>query len=116
MIVKKWIAGTAVAAIAVTGLVLSAPSASAALCGYPPVECAAGDTNPPTDTPIGETPREQAQAGMTLPDQQTADATPPTKPADPPAKDAIGEAPKVTASKGDVVKLRADATPAVTYR
>ncbi len=100
-----------------TGLVMAiAPSASAELCGYPPVECQTGSTNPPQEQPIGATPLARAQAGMTLPSQSVAEELPPTRPADPPAQNAIGESPKVPAARGDVVKLRTDADSGVTYR
>ncbi|MHB1166226.1 MAG: hypothetical protein ACYC3K_13510 [Candidatus Nanopelagicales bacterium] len=115
MRINKWVAGAGVGAMLATAWILGAPPASAALCGYPPVECGT-DTNPPTEQPIGETPRAQAQAGMTLPSQGTADDTPPTPPPAPPSVNAIGEAPKIPATRGDVVKVRTDVEPGVTYR
>ncbi len=107
--------GAAIATVAVAGMVTIAPPASAALCGYPPVECAVGSTNPPEEQPIGATPAARAQAGMTLPDESTAKDTPPTKTPEP-AVNAIGESPKVPASRGDVVKLKPVVKPAITYR
>ncbi len=106
--------GAAVAVIAVGGLVTIAPPASAALCGYPPVECATGATNPPDEQPIGATPAARAQAGMTLPSEETAKETPTTRVADPATK--IGESPKVSATRGDVVKVRAVVDEGITYR
>lgn len=106
--------GAAIATIAIGGMVIVAPPASAALCGYPPVECPAGTTNPPEPQPIGGTPREQAQSGMTLPDEATAKATPPTRAPEPATK--IGDSPKIAADKGEVVKVRAVLDDNVTYR
>ena len=108
--------GAAVAGVALVGTVLVAPPASALLCGYPPVECPAGETNPPEEQRIGATPAAAAQAGMTLPSQETADQTPPTRPQDPPSVNAIGQAPRVPATRGDTVRLRSDAEAGVTYR
>ena len=116
MLKIKAAVGAAVAVIAIGGLVTIAPPASAVLCGYPPVECPAGDTNPPVDQPIGNSPASRAQAGMTLPSQDTADQTPPSKPPAPPSKNAIGDAPKIPAARGDIVKVRTDVAPKVTYR
>lgn len=106
--------GAAIATIAIAGMVVVAPPASAALCGYPPVECATGSTNPPEDQPIGDTPRAQAQAGMTLPSEETAKDTPPTRV--PEAANAIGASKKLVADKGDVVKLRPKLEASTTYR
>ena len=107
--------GAAVAVIAIGGLVAIAPPASAALCGYPPVECPAGNTNPPAEQPIGSSPVARAQAGMTLPSQTDAAATPPTK-TPPPSTNAIGDAPKLPATRGDIVRLKPVVAPAITYR
>lgn len=113
---RKTLAGLAAGAMLVTGMVLSAPSASALLCGYPPVECPVGDTNPPEEQPIGATPAARAQAGMTLPSQEVAAETPPTRPPAPPAQNAIGESPRVQANRGDVVRLRPEVEASTTYR
>ena len=106
--------GAAVASFAIAGLVIVAPPASAALCGYPPVECPAGSTNPPTEQPIGDTPRAQAQAGMTLPSEETAKDTPPTRV--PETANAIGASKKLAVDKGEVVKLRPKVEASTTYR
>lgn len=98
------------------GIVAIAPSASAALCGYPPVECPVTDTNPPEPQRIGATPAAAAQAGMTLPSQETARETPPTAPPAKPSVNKIGEAPRIPAERGDTVRVRTTVTPATTYR
>ena len=113
----KMAIGAAVACVALVGTVFVAPPASALLCGYPPVECPAGDTNPPEAERIGATPAAAAQAGMTLPSQETAAETPPTRPPARPSVDAIGAAPRVQAERGDTVRLRSlGAEASATYR
>ena len=112
----KMAIGAAVAGVALVGTVMVAPPASALLCGYPPVECPAGSTNPPENQQIGATPAARAQAGMTLPSQDAAVETPPTRPPAPPSVDAIGTAPRVPAERGDTVRLRSQAEPSTQYR
>ena len=114
-IIRK--AAVAVAAVAtVAGTVLVAPAASAALCGYPPVECPAGSTNPPEAEQIGATPAARAQAGMTLPSEETTRETPRTAPPGPPSVTRIGEAPRIPAERGDTVRVRTSVEPATVYR
>lgn len=112
----KWIAGLGAGVMLASGMVLTASPASALLCGYPPVECPVGDTNPPEPERIGATPAAAAQAGMTLPSQETAAVTPPTRPPAPPSQNAIGEAPRVEAQRGDVVRLRPQVEASTQYR
>lgn len=116
MRINKWIAGPIAAGMLFSGVLVAAPSANAILCGYPPVECPAGDTNPPEEQRVGATPAARAQAGMALPSQEEAAAVPPTAPPAPPSVNAIGEAPRIEANRGDVVRLRTQAEAGLTYR
>lgn len=116
MRINKWIVGPIAAGMLVSGVLVAAPSANAELCGYPPVECPVGTTNPPEEQRVGSTPAARAQAGMTLPAQETAAETPPTRPPAPPAQNAIGEAPRTEAQRGDVVRLRPEVAASTRYR
>lgn len=107
---KKSLTLAAASTVLLAGVIVSAPAANAALCGYPPVECQTGETNPPS--PQRVTPN----GSIVLTSQSVADATRTTTPPAPAARNAIGSAPKVGASRGEGVRLSLDLTPGETYR
>lgn len=85
--------------LAMAGAVLIAPSASAAtLCGYPPVPCADGATNPGIPQTVGG-----AGSGAIIVSETVASKTPVDQFKEPGTS--IGEAPKQEVAAGKTVKI-----------
>ncbi len=104
---KSVFASLAVGAVLVTGAVAAAPSANAALCGYPPVECPTSQTNPDAPQRVGGVP------GTTLVSETVAQNTAPTSAR---ARSAIGDAVKVEVAPREAVKIRTVVNANEVYR
>ena len=104
---KSVFASLAVGAVLVTGAVVAAPAANAALCGYPPVECNAGVTNPTIPQRIPDAP------GLSLAAQATVANTPATSVGE--GATSIGKAEVVKVDVPDRLKLGMLVDASATY-